>query len=128
MRNNIKIKFFKPVYNVDEKNGVVVCTLKYKVDAPSTIIFASESTIHGSPRHMIQTVKTVARVKNDDSFDVNVGKKVSLAKAENQAYSYVNEWAKTAFKSLCGASDAIVEFSRKTRKVREHNVEYMKKF
>ena len=128
MRNNIKIRFEKPIYNVDEKNGVVVCTLIYKADAPTTVIFASESTIYGSPWHMTQIVKTVARVKNNDSFDVNVGKKVSLAKAENLAYSHVNEWAKTAFKSLCSASDAIVKFSRKTKKVRKHNIEYMKKF
>ena len=128
MRNNIKIRFEKPVYNVDEKNGVVVCTLRYKAAAPATVIFASDSTIYGSPWHMSHIVKTVARVKNNDSFDVNVGKKVSLAKAENLAYSHVNEWAKTAFKCLCGASDAIVDFSRKTKKVREHNVEYMKKF
>ena len=128
MRNNIKIRFEKPIYNVDEKNGVVVCTLRYKVAAPSTVIFASESTIYGSPWHMNHVIKTVARAKDTDFFDVNVGKKVSLAKAENLAYSHVNEWAKTAFKSLCDASDAIVEFSRKTKKVREHNVEYMKKF
>ena len=128
MRNNIKIRFEKPIYNVDEKNGVVVCTLRYKVEAPPTIIFASAGTIHGSPLHMIQCVKTVARAKDNDVFDENVGKKVSLAKAENLAYSHVNDWAKTAFKLLCGASDAIVEFSRKTKKVREHNVEYMKKF
>lgn len=128
MRNNIKIQFDKPIYAVDEKNGVVVCTLRYKADAPPTVIFAADSTIYGSPWRTTQTVKTVARVKNNDSFDVNVGKKVSLAKAENLAYSHVNEWAKTAFKLLCGASDAIVEFSRKAKKVREHNVEYMKKF
>lgn len=128
MRNNIKIRFEKPIYNVDEKNGVVVCTLRYKAAVPKTVIVASESTMYGSPWRMTQTVKTVARVKNNDSFDVNVGKKVSLAKAENLAYSHVNEWAKTAFKLLCSASDAIVEFSRKTKKVREHNVEYMKKF
>jgi hypothetical protein len=128
MRNNIKIRFEKPVYNVDEKNGVVVCTLRYKAAVPETVIFASESTMYGSRWRMTQIVKTVARAKDNDSFDVNVGKKVSLAKAENLAYSHVNEWAKTALKSLCGASDAIVEFSRKTKKVREHNVEYMKKF
>jgi hypothetical protein len=128
MRNNIKISFEKPIYAVDEKNSVVVCTLRYKVDAPSTVIFASKGVIHGSPRHMTQSVKAVARVKDNDIFDVNIGKKVSLAKAENLAYSYVNEWAKTAFKSLCGASDAIVEFTRKANKVREHNVEYIKKF
>ena len=128
MRNNIKIRFEKPIYAVDKKNGIVVCTLRYKAEAPNIVIFASRGTIHGSPWYMNQSVKTVARVKDNDTFDVNVGKKVSLAKAENLAYSHVNEWAKTAFKLLCGASDAIVEFSRKTKKVREHNVEYMKKF
>ena len=128
MRNNIKIRFEKPIYNVDEKNGVVVCTLRYKVNAPSIVTFASDNTMYDSPWYLTHTIKTVARVKNNDSFDVNVGKKVSLAKAENLAYSHVNEWAKTAFKSLCSASDAVVEFSRKTKKVREHNVEYMKKF
>lgn len=128
MRNNIKIRFEKPIYNVDEKNGVVVCTLRYKAEAPNIVIFASRGTIHGSPWYMNQSVKTIARVKDNDVFDVNVGKKVSLAKAENLAYSHVNEWAKTALKDLCSASNAIVEFSRKIRKVREHNVEYMKKF
>lgn len=128
MRNNIKISFEKPIYAIDEKNGVVVCTLRYKAEAPNTIIFVSRGTIHGSPWYMNQSVKAIARVKDNDTFDVNVGKKISLAKAENLAYSYVNEWAKSAFKALCSASDAIVEFSRKTKKVREHNVEYMKKF
>ena len=128
MRNNIKIKFYKPIYTVDEKNGVVICTLQYKVDAPSTVVFASDVTINGSPRHMTQSVKAIARAKDNDTFDVNVGKKVSLAKAENLAYSYVNEWTKSAFKALCSASDAIVKFSRKTKKVRNHNVAYMRKF
>lgn len=128
MRNNIKISFEKPIYAVDEKNGVVVCTLKYKASAPAGIIFASKSTIHGSPWHMHQMVKAVAFAKNNDKFNVNIGKKVSLAKAENLAYSHVNNWTKTAFKELCRTSNAIVEFSRKTKKVREHNVEYMKKF
>lgn len=128
MRNDIKISFEKPIYAVDEKNGVVVCTLRYKAEAPNIVIFASRGTIHGSPWYMNQSVKAIARAKDNDTFDVNVGKKVSLAKAENLAYSYVNEWAKSAFKSLCGASNAVVEFTRKANKVRAHNVEYIKKF
>jgi hypothetical protein len=128
MRNNVKISFEKPIYNVDKKNGVVVCTLRYKAYAPTSIIIASKGTIHGSPWHMSQCVKTIAKVKSNDDFDTNIGRKVSLAKAENLAYSRVNEWCKTALKTLCDSSNAIVEFSRKTKKVREHNVEYMKKF
>lgn len=128
MRNNIKIKFEKPIYAVDEKNGVVVCTLRYKAEAPNIVIFASRGTIHGSPWYMNQSVKTIARVKNNDVFDVNVGKKVSLAKAENLAYSYVNEWAKTAKNELINAVSAIIDFSNKTKKVRDHNIVYMRTF
>lgn len=128
MRNNIKIRFEKPIYAVDEKNGVVVCTLRYKVDAPSTVIFASESAVPNSPWCITQSVKTIARAKDNDTFDVNVGKKVSLAKAENLAYSYVNEWAKTAKNELINAVSAIIDFSNKTKKVRDHNIVYMRKF
>lgn len=128
MRNNIKIEFDKPVYVVDEKNKVVICTLRYKADAPSTVIFASESTMPSSPWHMTQTVKTTARAKDNDVFDVNVGKKVSLAKAENLAYSHVNNWSKTAQKRLIEALSATIDFSNKVKKVKKHNVEYMKKF
>lgn len=128
MRNNIKISFEKPIYTVDEKNGVVVCTLRYKVKASGNVIFASRGTIHGSPWYMNQSVKVIAKVKDNDTFDVNVGKKVSLAKAENLAYSHVNEWAKSANKELINACAAIRNFSNKTKKVRAHNVEYIKKF
>lgn len=128
MRNNIKIRFEKPVYNVDEKNEVVVCTLRYKVDAPPTVVFASESSIHDSPWHMTQTVKTVARVKNNDSFDVNVGKKVALAKAENLAYSHVKNWMMLAHKEVVKTVRAMKDFKDKAEKVKNHNIEYMKKF
>lgn len=122
MRNNIKIKFDKPIYVVDEKNKVVICTLKYTVYAPSIVICASDAM------RMHQVVKTTARAKDNDTFDVNVGKKVSLAKAENLAYSHVNEWARTAQNRLIGAFSATIDFSNKVKKVRKHNVEYMKKF
>ena len=128
MRNNIKIRFGKPVYNVDEKNGVVVCTLRYIADAPSAVIFASESAICGSRWRMTQKVKTVARVKDNDSFDVNVGKKVALAKAENQAYSYVKNWMMLAHKEVVKTVRAMKDFKDKAEKVKNHNIEYMKKF
>lgn len=128
MRNNIKISFEKPVYTVDEKNGVVVCTLRYKAEAPNTIIFVSRGTIHGSPWYMNQSVKAVARVKDNDTFDVNIGKKVSLAKAENLAYSNVKNWMMLAHKEVVKTVRVMKDFKDKAEKVRAHNVEYIKKF
>lgn len=128
MRNDIKISFEKPEYIVDENKGVVICKLRFKMYAPKMCVLATKSTQWGDPWCFHQVSKGVAFAKDTDKFDVNVGKRVSLAKAENQAYSYVNEWAKSAFKSLCDASNAVVEFTRKANKVRAHNVEYIKKF
>lgn len=128
MRNNIKISFEKPSYVVDEKNGVVICKLAFKVDAPSCVTFASKGRINNNPCHFVQTSKGVAFAKNSDTFDINIGKRVSLAKAENLAYSWVNNWAKSAQNELVNAISTIIDFSNKTRKVREHNVEYIKKF
>lgn len=128
MRNNIKISFEKPIYTVDEKNGVVICVLKYKADAPSNVIFASSGTIYSSPWYDTYSVKAIARVRDNDKFDANVGKKVSLAKAENLAYSHVNDLVKSARISMCRSLYAIRSFSRKVNKVKKHNIEYMKKF
>lgn len=128
MRNNIKISFEKPIYTVDEKNGVVVCVLKYKADAPSNVIFASSGTIYSSPWYDTYSVKAIARVRDNDKFDANVGKKVSLAKAENLAYSHVNDLVKSAHISMCRSLYAIRSFYRKANKVKKHNIEYMKKF
>lgn len=128
MRNNIKITFRQPQYIINEHVGVVICKLEFSVDAPKAVNYASVGTINSSPYHFIQTAKAVSFAKDNDKFDVNVGKKVALAKAENKAYSYVKEWAKTAKKELSMCLDAIEDFEFKTERVKNHNVEYMKKF
>jgi hypothetical protein len=128
MRNNIKIKFQPPKYIIDEKNGVVICHLKFFAESPDCIKFASKCAYHTSPTCTEQTTKAVVFAKNNDKFDVNIGKKVSLAKAENQAYSYVRNWAKTAQKELAMALDAIEDFEFKVARVKMHNIAYMRKF
>lgn len=128
MRNNIKIHFKSPEYIVDETNGVVICKLTFHCSVPNFVQFASKCSFHESPFYAEQTVKTVVFAKNNDKFDVNIGKKVSLAKAENQAYSYVRNWAKTAQRGLAMALDAIEDFEFKVERVKKHNIEYMRKF
>ena len=128
MRNNIKIKFQPPIYIVDEKNGVVICKLNFSCSTPDVVHYVAKGDLHDCPVYKEQTVKSVVFAKNNDKFDINIGKKVSLAKAENQAYSYVRNWAKTAQKELAMALDAIEDFEFKTEKVKNHNIKYMKKF
>lgn len=128
MRNNIKIKFQPPKYIIDEKNGVVICKLSFSCNTPDVVHYAAKGTLNESPVYKEQTVKSAVFAKNNDKFDVNIGKKVSLAKAENQAYSYVRNWAKTAQKELVMALYAIEDFEFKVERVKKHNIEYMRKF
>lgn len=128
MRNNIKISFQQPKYIVDEANGVVICKLKFIADVPTIVLYASKCAIHESPMHMTQTAKAVVFTKDNDTFDVNIGKKLSLAKAENQAYTYVKNLVNTTKNELCNGIAAIIDFENKTKKVREHNIAYMRKF
>jgi hypothetical protein len=128
MRNNIKISFFQPEYIVDENNGVVICKLKFKMNAPKMCVLASKSTQRGNPWGFHQVSKGVAFAKDTDEFNVSIGKKVALAKAENQAYAYVNKLVNDAKKKLVDSIAACIDFENKVKRVRAHNVEYIKKF
>lgn len=128
MRNSIKIHFKNPEYIVDEANGVVICKLRFTCSAPNVVLYVSRCAFHESPACTEQTVKSVVFAKNDDKFDANVGKRVALAKAENQAYSYVNNFIQSGKKELEQALQAVNNFKWKKAKVKNHNIEYMRKF
>lgn len=128
MINDIKIHFKQPEYIVDEANSVVICKLRYRVSAPRLIKWANDITVHKDPVLTEQVVKTVVFAKNGDKFDVNVGKKVALAKAENRAYSYVKNWIMEGHKNIVKSVRAMKDFKEKAEKVKNHNIEYMKKF
>lgn len=128
MTDNIKIHFEQPEYIVDETNGVVICKLKFNTTAPLMVRCCGIIPISKDPTVIEQVVKTVVFAKNGDKFDVNVGKKVALAKAENRAYSYVKNWMMLAHKEVVKTVRAMEDFKNKAEKVRAHNVEYMKKF
>lgn len=128
MTDNIKIHFKQPEYIVDEANGVVICKLKFNATAPLVVRWGTMIPIREDPTLTEQVVKTVVFAKNGDKFDVNVGKKIALAKAENKAYSYVKNWMMLAHKEVVKTVRAMKNFKDKAEKVKAHNVEYMKKF
>ena len=128
MTDNIKIHFKQPEYIVDETNGVVICKLKFNTAAPLMVRCSAISSSYEDPTLTEQVIKTVVFAKNGDKFDVNVGKKVALAKAENKAYSYVENWMMLAHKEVVKTVRAMKDFKDKAEKVKAHNVEYIKNF
>lgn len=128
MTNNIKIHFEKPEYIVDEANGVVICKLRFNTTAPSVVRWCTTTPVDKDPTFAERVVKTVVFAKNGDKFDVNIGKKVALAKAENKAYSYVKNWMMLVHKEVVKTVRVMKDFKDKAEKVKSHNIEYMKKF
>lgn len=122
MRNEIKLKFQEPEFIVDEKNGVVICKLSFDDLYPRCI----EETFYIP--HIMHTVKGVARVGENDAFDVNVGKKIALARAEQKAYKKVQKYLDQHVVKLLSVMDKIGKFRHKAFNVIEHNREYINKF
>ena len=126
--DDIKVSFKEPRYIIDETNKVVICLLDYTADVPWMCDYAVYPSMEFPNPLCVLTSKSVVRAKDNDTFDVNVGKKVSLAKAENKAYSYVYEYYKRGIKSMTIALNALNNFKKKVNRVKNHNIEYMKKF
>lgn len=127
MRNEIKISFEEPKYHIDQVNKVVVCILTAKPLLPNDINYTAYQFIGGWVDEKF-TTKGIARLNPEDEFDINIGMKVSLAKAENKAYETVGVMLKDYLKGLNKAYEQCKDFLWKSANVIEHNDEYLKQF
>ena len=118
---NITLSFQTPRYVVNEKNGVVICYLDFRINYPHLLY-------NHTYWHPMQSVKALTIVKDNDTFDVAKGKKIALAKAENKAYLKVQNYVKMAEKDLSKVLQTISNYNRKADKVINHNLEYLKQF
>ena len=126
MRNEIKIKFKDPEYFVNEEKGIVVCNLHYYVDYPRDLAKVFYWTVDTSPVRGV--CKAVAKLGEGETFDLNVGKKVSLAKAEQKAYNKVFKYCLKAINNCAGMIEKLHNFAEKAVRVIDHNEEYISKF
>lgn len=124
MRNEIKLSFKEPKYEINKEKGTVECYLRYEVLYPKLlqgIFFLGERTYlyaHG-----------VAKVNGDDTFDENIGKKISLTKAERKAYAKIRKrLIKQMTNRVVNALDTVTDFIDKSCDVIEHNEEYLEQW
>jgi hypothetical protein len=67
----------------------------------------------------------VATCKDGDVFDVERGKRIALAVAENDVYSQAKTYLSTVMKELQFFSRKISDFNAKSDRCREHNKDYI---
>ena len=121
MRNEIKIRFEEPEYEVKPEKGTVECFLRYEVLYPELLqgMFFYGEKIYFYAHGM-------AKVNGEDIFDENTGKKISLAKAEKKAYKKISDRIyKRVNQKIVKAIRIASDFVYKANRVSNHNDEYL---
>lgn len=123
MRNEIKIRFAEPKYEVKPEKGTVECFLRYEVLYPNflrEIFFLGEKVCFWA--------NGVAKVNSGDVFDENIGKKISLTKAEKKAYAKIRKRLIKRWSKVVNTLDVVGGFIDKAYNVIEHNNEYLEQW
>ena len=123
MRNEIKIRFEEPQYEVNTEKGTVECFLKYEVLYPELLkgmFFLGERNCFYA--------NGFAKVNSGDVFDENIGKKISLAKAEKKAYAKVRNRLIKRMNKIADVFDVAVAFVDKAYEVIDHNDKYLEQW
>lgn len=123
MRNEIKIKFAEPKYEVKPEKGTVECFLRYEVLYPELLqgmFFLGEKVCFWA--------NGVVKVNSGDVFDENIGKKISLAKAEKKAYAKVKNRLIKRMNKIADTFDIAIAFVDKAYEVIDHNEKYLEQW
>lgn len=123
MRNEIKIRFEEPRYEINSEKGTVECLLRYEVLYPELL---QGMFFHGEKVYFY--ANGVAKVNGEDIFDENIGKKISLAKAEKKAYAKVRNQLIKRMNKVADAFDVAVAFVDKAYEVIDHNDKYLEQW
>lgn len=124
-KNLIKLSYTgEPKFFINEKKGTVTCKMSAVLNGPCEII---DSFIGGDvsfPSSFMNSTG-VARCHEGDVFDVEIGKRIALSKAENCLYNNaaikVSEYCEKLdfMRSVCN------EFAAKSFRCQAHNLDYI---
>lgn len=123
MRNEIKLSFKEPKYEVNKEKGIVECFLRYEVLYPELLqgmFFLGEKVYFYA--------NGVAKINGEDVFNENIGKKISLAKAEKKAYAKVKNRLIKRMNKIADAFDIAIAFVDKAYEVIDHNEKYLEQW
>lgn len=134
--NRLKIKYGTPEYVIKEDSKVVICYLPYSFeDWNKTLKVIAINTLPTEfcdndfpPFYESRKIKAVAKCKGNDKFDVQIGKKIALAKAENKVemkvLSILNTINNFFIESVFVMKQRMIDSQNNVK----HNIEYISKF
>lgn len=127
-RNEIKITFDTPKYLI--YGNFTKCNLPFEVKLPPMLELITNVLIDkGYIKKLPKSVKGLATLHKDDEYEEKKGLKVSMAKAEINAYALVNNWLVNINDVLLDSVNyKIDDFANKATYVINHDVNYINKF
>jgi hypothetical protein len=123
MRNEIKIRFEEPEYEVNPEKGTVKCFLRYEVLYPD---FLQGVFFYGEKIYFFS--KAIAKVNEGYVFNESIGKKISLAKAEKKAYAKVRKRLIKRWYKIADTLNVVGGFIDKAFDVIDHNNNYLEQW
>ena len=120
-RTDIKLSFDKNLikFYVDYKNEIIICTVEATLFAP----WSNESPVYFSNKSFIG--KGIAKCHKDDIFDIERGKRIALAKAENDAYYKASTYVFKEIEKIYDYVKRMEIFLKKSDNCNEHNLSYI---
>jgi hypothetical protein len=112
------------MYVVNKKMNIVSCVVDVYVETPYINGDEAYATFYQNSMPKTRVVG-IAKCSPNDNFDVELGKRIAYARAENEAYQLANDWiAKTVnqMKQLVKMADA---FEEKAKRCISHNKNYV---
>lgn len=124
-RNDFKLSFFKEdtEFYVNEKKKTVACTIVGLLNTPCEFHFRNDVPFVIESERF--TATGVAKCSDGDVFDIERGKRIALAKAENKAYRKASRHLFGLQKHLSFLSSGIDKFLSKSFNQCSHNEEFI---
>lgn len=113
MNERIKIKFDDPEFFVNEENRTVTCKLRGVIDMP-------EGT------YRVWEDLATARCSPEDEFNIEKGKRIALAKAENKIFKKAQRSLQYLKNDLEYTVNLISGYEINSQSCINHNEEYIK--
>lgn len=134
---NFKLSFEEPMYYVNEEKETVTCVLYYHLLGNQKLMrlveFMGNELLDSKnhPNPFYSSFKACYSVKpcHGDKFDIEIGKKVSRAKAESAAYKYMANLLRRMFNHYSDMyNDMCDSFYVKASSVIDHNDRYLEQY
>lgn len=121
-RENFKLTYVgQPSYQIDAEKKSVKCHLTVKIITPDSL-FANKLM-----DTTVITANGYAKCDNTDKFNPEIGKRISLARAESLAYHKAQVLIRQCVNDAFNFIDAAEKFEDKSEFVQVHNKGYIQK-